>query len=411
MGQLCKEIAPHLVAKVVRQVEARLGEHDTARKLDVWSHTVSLIYCHSTNCLSLNDVCDGLSFHAYELNAIRNAVPPTRSTLSRANRERSSEYIKAIYEAVAEDLKARHPKFFGRGERCFFRLPKRFKRAVRAIDSTTIELIANCMDWAQHRRRKAAAKIHLSLDPGSFLPVRIIVEPAKGHDANYMVELCAGMKAGETAVFDKAYVAYSHLDTLTERGICWVTRAKDNARFRTVRNLRKGSRRNGGIVFDKEVVLVGQKSRSRYPGHLRLVRAWVKDSAGDDKLLTFLTNNFEWTAGSVCDLYRSRWAIETFFKEIKQTLQLKTFIGYSRNAIEWQLWSAMLTYLLLRLKAWMTNWRKDFKHFFTLVKGVVWSLRNLAVLISGYGTAKRLPRADLCPSMPYLPGFEELQFG
>ena len=92
---------------------------------------------------------------------------------------------------------------------------------------------------------------------------------------------------------------------------------------------------------------------------------------------------------SICDLYRSRWAIETIFKEIKQTLQLHTFLGFSRNAIEWQLWSALPAYLLQRYQARLNEWDRTFKHFFTLVKGVVWSLSNLAVLIQSLWDSTR----------------------
>lgn len=119
------------------------------------------------------------------------------------------------------------------------------------------------------------------------------------------------------------------------------------------------------------------------------MRAWVEDSSGKVKLLTFVTNNLEWAPGTICDLYRNRWAIETFFKEIKQTLQLHTFIGFNRNAIEWQLWSAMIAYLLLRLLAWLNSWKSDFKHFCTLTKGALWCQRPFAEIISQYGTAGR----------------------
>ena len=82
-----------------------------------------------------------------------------------------------------------------------------------------------------------------------------------------------------------------------------------------------------------------------------------------------------------------RWGIETFFKEIKQTLQIRTFVGFSRNAIEWQVWSALLTYLLMRIVAFLSEWKRDFKHFFTLMKGALWAKRTVRVIVSRYGTA------------------------
>ena len=222
--------------------------------------------------------------------------------------------------------------------------------------------------------------------------------------SNYMVELCADMKSGDIAVFDKAYVAYEHLNVLSERGVFWVTRAKENARFKVIRERKSGKPKS--IISDEEVELSGKVSHNRYPQTLRLIRARVKDSKGEEKTITFLTNNFEWAASSVCDLYRARWAIETFFKEIKQTLQLRTFVGFSRNAIEWQLWSAMLVYLLLRILAWQGKWESDFRHFFTFIKGVLWCRRDVLRLISDYGTAGGRRCVDLCPSIPFLKGID-----
>lgn len=122
-------------------------------------------------------------------------------------------------------------------------MPRRLKRAVRAIDSTTIELVANCMDWAKHSKRKAAAKLHMTLDIATFLPIRIITDAAKPHDSTHMIELCADMKEGEIAVFDEAYVAFSHLHALHQRGIFWVTRAKDNMSYEMVKTLDIGSKK------------------------------------------------------------------------------------------------------------------------------------------------------------------------
>ena len=103
--------------------------------------------------------------------------------------------------------------------------------------------------------------------------------------------------------------------------------------------------------------------------------------------MCFISNNMTWAASSICDLYRCRWAIETFFKEIKQTLQIKTFLGFNQNAIEWQIWTAMLTYLILRYVAFLSKWKGSFKHLFTLVKGTLWLKRTVQSIVEFYGTA------------------------
>jgi len=235
------------------------------------------------------------------------------------------------------------------GKRKGRRLLHRFKANVHAVDSTTIELVANCLDWAQHRRRKAAAKMHLRLNVGNFLPTFAIVDTAGENDNKRAREACAGLESGEIAVFDKAYVDYMHLHDLDARGVQWVTRAKDNFKYRAVRNLPVPA--GGRILKDQIIVLAGAKWQKKLKGwKLRRVEAIVEVD-GKDKVMVFITNNQQWSAGSVCDLYRARWEIEVFFKQVKQTLRLSGFVGYSANAIRWQVWTALLVYVLLRFAA------------------------------------------------------------
>ena len=150
--------------------------------------------------------------------------------------------------------------------------------------------------------------------------------------------------------------------------------------------------------------LTGRKSHAHYPRRFRRVVARVLDSKGVEITVNFMSNNLEWDATSICDLYRCRWGIETFFKEIKQTLQIRTFVGFSRNAIEWQIWSALLTYLLMRIMAFLSEWKRDFKHFFTLMKGALWAKRTVRVIVSRYGTAGESPPEGHDQLTPDLPG-------
>ena len=149
----------------------------------------------------------------------------------------------------------------GRGRRPRFAF--RFKRMIHLVDSTTLQLVANCMDWAKHRRRKAAAKCHLRLNLQSFLPRFAIVDPARHSDAKKAWEMCAGLLAGEIAIFDKAYLDLLHLFELFKRGVCWVTRAKEGIQFRVVRCYQRG--RIGNILRDDLVQMKSSASRRLYP--------------------------------------------------------------------------------------------------------------------------------------------------
>ena len=412
LGQFCKLIPKYCLANVCSELNKE-GIKIAARAFSVWSHIVSMIYCHMAHCISLNDICDGLQNFKGNLNNIRNATAPHRNTLSHANRTRDIALIKRLFWKTVEHYQQTYPKFFTQGGRSYFRLPRRFKRAIRAIDSTTIELIAKCMDWAKHRKHKAAAKVHVALDLISFIPIRVVTDSANHHDGSYMSELCGNMKSGDIAVMDRAYVDYKQLNTLTEQGVFWVTRSKSNMKIKVIRELNKGRKNTPQkgkephypvILKDEEVELTGKTSHRRYPRSFRHVSAIVQDSNGKEITVSFLSNNMEWAASSICDLYRCRWGIETFFKEIKQTLQIRTFVGFSRNAIEWQIWSALLTYLLMRIMAFLSEWKRDFKHFFTLMKGALWAKRTVRVIVSRYGTAEESPPEQHAQLTPDLPG-------
>ena len=153
--QVCELIPPHLVPKLSREHEIK------SRGITPWSHTVSMLFTQFTHALGLNDVCDTLRASRSKLASIRGAEPPSRNGLSHANKTRNPKMAEALFWGMLDHLQAQHPGFGGVK---FRRLPRRFKRTVHAVDSSTIKLFANCMDWAGHRRRKAAAKLHLRLD-------------------------------------------------------------------------------------------------------------------------------------------------------------------------------------------------------------------------------------------------------
>ena len=147
---------------------------------------------------------------------------------------------------------------FGRGGKKS--LAWRFRRTIQIVDATVIQLVANCLDWAKHRRRKAAAKCHLRLDLQSMLPRFAIVDVAREHDNLRAAEVCAGLRDGEIVLFDKAYGHFLHLWTLTCRGVFWVTRAKENLRVRVTKRLPAHADRR--ILRDDLVVLLNCASGS-----------------------------------------------------------------------------------------------------------------------------------------------------
>jgi hypothetical protein len=395
LRQLCNFIPPHLVPRLARAT----GVEDQARTFSPWSHVVSLLYAQLTHSLGLNDVCDALRLHSGSLSALRGATPPPKNTLSHANRRRDPQLAEQLFWAVLEHLQTLQPTFGGN------RRPKfafRFKRLIHVVDSTTIQLMARSLDWAKHRRRKAAAKCHVRLDLQTFLPRCAIVATAGEHDNRRARELCASVQAGEIVIFDKAYLDFAHLADLSQREVFWVTRARDNQQCQVVRKFQAGTEEN--ILRDDLIALTIPVVQAVYPVELRRVTALVAVE-GELREMVFLTNNLTWSAQTIADLYRCRWSIEVFFKELKQTLQLADFLGHNANAVKWQVWTALLAYLLLRFCAHLGQWGHSFIRLFALIRSALWQNWELRSLLEVYGTAGGGGRFLGTPEQAYLAGF------
>jgi len=387
LSQICNLIPGHLVKKLSNET----GAEKKARTFSSWSHVVSMIFAQISRSIGLNDVCDSLQLQCGPLSQIRGATPPSRNGLSHANKHRTSKLAEKLFWEVLEHLENTFPQY-GRGK-----LPKglfRFKRRIHVIDSTTIELVANCMDWAKHRRRKAAAKTHMRLDMESLLPRFAIVDTAKHNDNLRARELCAGLREGEIIIFDRAYNDYDHLMDLNKRGVQWVGRWKK----RTVCEVIDTMETTGDIIKDELVVLNNELV-------IRRIKAWVEVD-GKRREMEFITNNREWSAQTICDLYKARWQIEVFFKQIKQTLKLADFLGHSANAVKWQVWTALLVYVLLRFLSRMSGWTHSFTRIFAVVRASLWTRIDLLVFLKMLcGTAEGGFRNLARPEQAYFPGF------
>lgn len=379
---------------MINRIAKETGVEEKSRSFTVVSHLATMLFAQFSRAMGLNDVCDWLRLKAPVL-ARFGVTPPSRNGLSNANKERDALFAEKLFWSLLGHLQHDCPSFAsgkkGKG------LLRRFKVRIHAVDSTVMQLVANCMDWAKHRRRKAAAKMHLRLDLHSFLPSFAIVDTAGEHDNKRAREVCAGILSGEIVVFDKAYVDFPHLAELDERGVFWVTRAKDNMKYRAVKNLTK---EHENIIKDQRITLQGKHKGLA----LRRVEAWVEVD-GEWRTMVFITNNFSWSPQSVCDLYRRRWDIEVFFKQVKQSLKLGSFLGHSANAVRWQVYTALMVYVLLRYMAHLSEWGHSFTRLFAVVRSTVWERLDLLALLKSYGTASGHFRVLGALNQAWLPGF------
>lgn len=282
---------------------------------------------------SLRDIQNCLAAFKDKLYHAGFRAPISRSTLADANERRPwqlwADATLALI-AIARPLYA--------GEEFGVDL----EQSAYALDSTTIDLCLSLFPWARFRKTKAGVKVHTLLDLRGNIPVFAIITEARLHDVNLMDELCN--EAGAIYIIDRGYLDFLRLWRIGMRQAFFVTRAKSNTQTRPIAS--REVDKSTGLVCDQTVFLTGVDSRADYPEPLRRI-VYIDQKTG--KRYVFLTNNFELPALSIARLYKCRWAVELFFKWIKQHLRIKAFFGRSENAVKTQIWIAIGVYVMVAI--------------------------------------------------------------
>jgi hypothetical protein len=256
-----------------------------------------------------------------------------RSTLADANEARDWR----IYAEFAQRLIAQARTLYAHDS-----FGIELENTTYALDSTTIDLCLSLFPWALFRTTKSAVKMHTLLDLRGNIPSFIHISDGKLGDVNVLDVLV--LEPGAIYVMDRGYLDFARLYLMHRTQAFFVTRAKSNTRLRRLYSAPVD--RNTGIICDQTVALTGTTSHKDYPEYLRRIR--FKDPE-TGKTLVFLTNNFTFSATTICALYKRRWQVELFFKWIKQHLRIKKFYGNSENAVKSQIWIAMSVYVLVAI--------------------------------------------------------------
>jgi len=315
-----------------RLVERYAGDH-RVRTLTCAEQYRAMAFAQLTYRESLRDIETCLSGQAAKLYHMGFREPVRRSTLADANETRDWR----IYAALAQTLIVRARKLYA-GEDLGLDL----KNTVYALDSTTIDLCLSVFPWAHFRSTKSAVKMHTLLDLRGNIPSFIHISDGKLHDVHALDMLVP--EAGAIYVMDRGYIDFGRLYRLHQAGGFFVTRAKSNLNAHRVYSA--STDRTHGVIADQTIALDGNRSSQDYPAHLRRIR--FKDPE-TGKRLVFLTNQTSLPASTICDLYKSRWKVELFFKWIKQHLRIKRFYGTSENAVKTQIWIAVSVYVLVAI--------------------------------------------------------------
>lgn len=327
------QLLDHLPRYVFNKLVTRYRGNYKISRFPCWSQFLCLCFAQLTYRESLRDIETCLNSHRQKLYHIGFRGQVSRSTLADANEHR--DY--SIYQELGYHLIKIASRLYQNED-----LGLDLKNVVYALDSTTIDLCLSAFPWAHYKRTKAAIKIHTHLNLRGKIPDFIILTNGNVHDTKPMDNI--EWEPDSITSLDRGYTDFGRLYQIHLAGAFFVIKAKRNLRVKRIRS--NPIDKTTGVQADQIVVLANAKSRSLYPEAFRRVRYYDREN---NSRVVLLTNNFAISAVTVADIYRSRWQVELFFKWIKQHLRIKSFFGTSPNAVRTQIWSALVTYLLVAI--------------------------------------------------------------
>lgn len=333
-----------------RAVKQHGAERGT-KGFSCWDQFVAMLFCQMGAAHSLREICGGLATSMGKLVHLGLSQAPTRSTLAYANRHRPWQ----LYQTVFEDLLKNCQTLAATKQRRF-----RFKHPLRSLDASVIELCVKVFDWARFQRTKGAIKLHLQLDHQGCLPCWALVTDGDTNDVRIAQKL--DFAPGTIVVIDRGYLDYALYERWNQAGVYFVTRSRTNMVYEVLEKREVPTR--GNVKSDETIQLTSEHARERCLSRLRQVVVWDAEHKSE---LFFLTNVFHLAASTIGAIYKDRWQIELFFKALKQNLKIKTFVGTSENAVNVQIWTALIAMLLLKFLLLKSTW--------------AWSLSNLAAML------------------------------
>lgn len=354
-SQLLSVIDRHIFEEAVH----RRGAQKRTKGFSSWDQFVAMMFCQVAQAKSLREIEEGMASCEGKLQHLGLASSPGRSTLSYANRVRPAEVFEDVFYSmlsVCQSVAGKHSF--------------RFKSRSLSLDSSVIELCAGMFDWARYRRTKGAMKLHLLLDHDGCLPVYAHVTEGATADVSVAQELV--LPPGSIVAMDRGYNDYRLFECWTEQKVGFVTRLKINAEYFTKERL---SQSETGLVRSDELIEFQALTAGRTIfGTYRRVEIWIEEK---QQALVLLTNLLHLSAATIAGIYKQRWQIELFFKALKQHLRIKTFVGTSANAVRIQIWSALITILLLKYLQFKSKCAWALSHLVALLRWNLFTYRDL----------------------------------
>lgn len=325
-----------------------------SKGINSWTHLVTMLFCHLAKANSIREATNGLVSIEGNLNHLGiMKKTPRKSSLSYINQHRSWEIFRDYYLELYNEFMSKSN---------FKNKRFKLKRKIYLLDSTLISLCLKVYDWAHYTRVKGAIKLHVLLDYDGLIPGYVYLSDGKKSDLRAARNI--PISANSVVVADRGYDDFKLLEKWNSEKVNFVVRCKEDIKFIGYEEKELPVNKAEHILKDQKVLLQNPPTRKSYPDKLRMVTVYDEKN---NKTMYLLTNNFTWTAQTISELYRQRWQIEIFFRDLKSLFKIKTFIGTSANAVMIQIWTAMITMLILKYLKHKSQYN--------------WSLSNLVAFI------------------------------
>ena len=327
--QLLKLLSP----KIISRTASKYNSDKYYKRFKTYDHLVTMLYATLSGVSSLRELSTILLACEGRIGHLNLKHFPKRSTLSDANKNRTSELFGSIYYALFNTYRS----FLSDSSP----LSPPVKH-LKIVDSTTISLFSDILKGAGRTpingKKKGGIKMHTMINALEDVPCLIRFSSAATHDHTFLKEL--NLKKDSFVVFDKAYNDYLQYLQWTQNDIYFVTRQKDNAVYKSIEEFDLSDITSNAVLKDEKIQVQKQEKIIE----LRRVAYWDSEKK---KVYEFISNNFILEPDKIADIYKHRWQIETMFKRLKQNFPLKYFLGDNQNAIEIQIWCGLIVQLLM----------------------------------------------------------------
>jgi hypothetical protein len=356
MNRVCSIFSQILKLFPRGDFEKAVKEHKAerhARGFTSWGQFMAMLFCQLGRAHSLREICGGLACCEGQLKHLGVPTAPKKSTLAYANENRPWELYQTVFQQTL--VKCQELVSSQSGRKKF-----RFKNKLMSLDGSIIDLSVSLFDWAKYKRTKGAIKLHLLLDHDGYLPSFAVV--TEGKTSEIKVARTLRFDPGTILAIDRGYNDFEWFAELTRQGVFFVTRMKTNTLYTVVQECEVPA--NGKVLRDQIVSLPALAQAGEEPVLFRRIEYWNEDKS---EVLVFLSNLLHLAASTIAAIYQDRWQVELFFKALKQTCKIKTFVGTSANAVKTQVWTALIAMLVLK--------------YLQMKSQFSWSLSTLAALL------------------------------